>query len=188
MKYTVRQLTSEDEPIVWRMLYEAAHLVDEGYMSVDAARYVPALVKYARDWGKRSDLGFAAYDATTLKPVGAAWIRLLTGEEKGCGYLDDSTPELAMGVIPEHRNKGVGTKLLMLLIESTQQRFAALSLSVRTDNPAVRLYRRCGFEPVAGSEIVNRVGGRSWTMRLTLSGMQPDSQHRAGNRWSGTSE
>ncbi len=181
-------MVPEDEPIAWRMLYEAAHLVDEGYTSVDAARHVPALAKYARDWGKRSDLGFAAYDATTLKPVGAIWIRLLTGEEKGYGYLDDSTPELAMGVIPEHRNKEVGTKLLMLLIEAAQQKFAALSLSVRIDNPAVRQYRRCGFEPVAGSEIVNRVGGRSCTMRLTLSGMQSDSQHGAGNRQSGASE
>jgi hypothetical protein len=39
-----------------------------------------------------------------------------------------------------------------------------VSLSVRADNPARRLYERAGFRPVAGSDVTNRVGGTSLTM------------------------
>jgi hypothetical protein len=47
-------------------------------------------------------------------------------------------------------------------------RYAGMSLSVRADNPAVRLYERVGFRKVVGTESVNRVGTTSYTMRLSL--------------------
>jgi hypothetical protein len=42
--------------------------------------------------------------------------------------------------------------------------FAAVSLSVRDDNPARRLYERFGFRPVDGSGQEDRVGSTSITM------------------------
>jgi len=150
------------------MLYEAARMAEEGITSSDAAKHNPALVKYAKNWGRPGDVGFVAFETTNLKPVGAVWIRLLTMEDKGYGYLDDSTPELAMGVIPEHRKKGVGTKLLGLLIESARQRYRSICLNVRDDSHAVKFYERNGFKIVPESAMTNRVGGRSINMRLLL--------------------
>jgi len=169
IRYTYRKLGADDEAIVWRMLYEAARLADEGLASTSAAKQNPELVKYARGWGRAGDLGFAAFEPNSLEPVGASWIRLLTGPDRGYGYLNDSTPELAMGVLPEHRNKGVGTKLLGLLIESAGQTHRAICLNVRADSPAVRFYTRWGFTEVPGSTKTNRVGGCSINMHLMLA-------------------
>ncbi|HEX2055042.1 MAG TPA: GNAT family N-acetyltransferase, partial [Nitrospiraceae bacterium] len=45
---------------------------------------------------------------------------LLIGAERGDGYLDDHTPELAIGVLPAHRGGGVGTELLRFLLEAAR--------------------------------------------------------------------
>lgn len=45
-----------------------------------------------------------------------------------------------------------------------KNRFPAVSLSVRADNPVVRLYERMEFTKVSGSKIVNRVGVESYNM------------------------
>ncbi|MEH2303022.1 hypothetical protein PQG02_06435 [Nostoc sp. UHCC 0926] len=34
MDYSIRPLTQEDEPFLWQMLYEAAHMVEEGNLTV----------------------------------------------------------------------------------------------------------------------------------------------------------
>jgi ribosomal protein S18 acetylase RimI-like enzyme len=97
-------------------------------------------------------------------PVGAAWIRLLSLDNRGFGWMDDHTPELAIAVAPEMVNSGVGTRMMRELLRRTRGRYPAVSLSVRTDNPARRLYLRLGFTPV--KEVTNRVGGVSETMVL----------------------
>lgn len=78
--------------------------------------------------------------------------------------MDDHTPELAIAVAPEMVNSGVGTRMMRELLRRTRGRYPAVSLSVRTDNPARRLYLRLGFTPV--KEVTNRVGGVSETMVL----------------------
>ncbi|MGH7233080.1 MAG: GNAT family N-acetyltransferase [Nitrospiraceae bacterium] len=85
---------------------------------------------------------------------------------KGYGYIDEETPELAMGVVPPWRGRGVGTALLRHVIECASKHYLGISLSVRSTNPAVRLYERAGFTVVPNTEIVNRVSGISYTMVL----------------------
>ena len=97
--------------------------------------------------------------------LGAAWLRLLTGDNKGYGYVDDLTPELCISVLPESRGMGIGTQLLNQLFENVQHRYLAVSLSVSEENPALRLYRRLGFE------VVNATSGQlhgSLTMKKEL--------------------
>jgi GNAT superfamily N-acetyltransferase len=106
-------------------------------------------------------------DVASGLAVGAAWFRLLTGEERGYGYIDDRTPELAIATEPEHRGSGAGTLLLDHLLRVALERFETVCLSCRMQNPARRLYERMGFELVAGSEKPNRVGGTSGVMKLT---------------------
>jgi hypothetical protein len=42
--YSYRRVTAADEPLVWRMLYEAARMSEEGRMTVETIRFDPYLV------------------------------------------------------------------------------------------------------------------------------------------------
>ena len=83
MDYSIRPLTQEDEPFLWRMLYEAAHMLEEGNLTVQDAMNNPDLAKYVKNWGRKDDTGFVAILESSNQPVGAAWLRLLIGENKG---------------------------------------------------------------------------------------------------------
>ncbi|MGF2037044.1 MAG: N-acetyltransferase family protein [Nostoc sp. CmiVER01] len=166
MDYYIRPLAQEDEPFLWQMLYEAAHLVEEGNLTVQDAMNNPDLAKYVKDWGLKDDSGFVAILKSSNQPVGAAWLRLLTGENKGYGYVDDEIPELAIAILPQHRNKGIGTQLLTHLLAAAKTSYPSISLSTRATNPAVGLYKRFGWEVLANSEIINRVGSISFKMKI----------------------
>ncbi|HIK14068.1 MAG TPA: GNAT family N-acetyltransferase [Leptolyngbyaceae cyanobacterium M33_DOE_097] len=157
MQYTIRALTNDDEPIVWEMLMHAAHESE-----ITAVQSQVSLVGYAANWGRAGDMGFVA--VCEQQPIGAAWLRLWKGQERGFGYIADEIPELAIAVLPEYYGNGIGSNLLLQLIEAASKSYPAISLNVRDDNPAVRLYQRVGFVKVAGSEAPNRVGGTSFNM------------------------
>ncbi|WP_373540889.1 N-acetyltransferase family protein [Chamaesiphon sp.] len=161
MDYKIRALTNADESILWTMLMYAAH-----ESSVEVMRQNPALNRYVKDWGRSGDLGFVAIDEY---PIGAAWLRLFTSNDRGFGYVDEGIPELAIAVIPADRGKGIGTKLLMQTIEFARNIHPAISLSVRADNPVVNLYQRSGFVKLDDSEIIGRTGVTSFTMTYRYS-------------------
>ncbi|HEU0177006.1 MAG TPA: GNAT family N-acetyltransferase [Blastocatellia bacterium] len=145
----VRSLTAADQPFLWEMLYQALY-VPEGAdpFPRDIVR-LPEISRYAEDWGRLDDLGFVAVVAETC--VGATWIRLLKGVNKGYGYVDETIPELTIAITPAFRGRGIGTKLLARLMAEAKNRYHAVSLSVSSENPALRLYQRFGFEVVSTS-------------------------------------
>jgi ribosomal protein S18 acetylase RimI-like enzyme len=140
----IRPLTLADEPFLWEMLYQALY-VPEGHPPFprEIVRN-PEISRYVQGWGKADDLGFIAL--VEGKPVGAVWLRLLTGDHRGFGYVDATTPELSIAILPEYRGQGIGSKLIVRLLEKTQPRYGAICLSVSADNPAKRLYQKLGFE------------------------------------------
>ncbi|MEW6213251.1 MAG: N-acetyltransferase, partial [Acidobacteriota bacterium] len=146
LSISVRTLTSADEPFLWEMLHKVLYLLQGDEPFPRGIVRQPEISKYAQDWGNPGDIGLIAIDETNQQMVGAAWIRLLTGENKGCGYVDDATPELSIAVAPEYRRQGVGTQLLILLLSKARGQYRAVSLSVLSDDPAVRWYQRLGFE------------------------------------------
>ena len=154
--YKIRVLTNADESILWTMLAYAAH-----ESSVENVRANPALDRYVKDWGRTGDSGFIAIDEC---PVGSAWLRLFASGDRGFGYVDEGIPELAIAVSPEYRGMGIGTKLLIQIIEYTRNIYPAISLSVRADNPVVNLYQRSGFVKIDNSEIIGRTGVTSFNM------------------------
>ena len=149
----IKALTDTDESTLLPMLMHAAH-----ESSLENVRSNPDLFRYVKDWGRSGDLGFVAIDNI---PIGAAWLRLFSSENRGFGYVDDRTPELAFAVLPEYRGKGIGTKLLTQIIAVVGDLYPAISLSVRANNPVISLYQRVGFVKVDGSEIINRTGETS---------------------------
>ena len=165
MAVVVLLATEADEAVLWQALFDAAHLGDDGHTSVEAAQNRADLTHYVAGWPRSGDLGVIAVDSQTNAPLGAAWVRLLTGDERGFGWVEDTIPELAIGLLPGYRGQGIGTAMLTRLLEAAKGVYPGVSLSTRANNPpAVRLYERCGFQKVAGSEVVNWTGGVSYNM------------------------
>lgn len=129
------------------MLVEAAFWRPDGPPgSVDDVWSRPELAHYVVGWPRPGDLGVVA---EAQQPVGAAWLRFFSADDPGYGFVDAGTPEVAMGVVPVWRGRGVGTGLLdALIVAARGAGSAALSLSVEPDNPARRLYERFGFHRV----------------------------------------
>jgi ribosomal protein S18 acetylase RimI-like enzyme len=167
---SLRRATAGDVDFLWVMLYEAAHAADDGVPDAEALRRHPVLARYVERWGRRGDLGVVASDDDTGELVGAAWVRLLTGDNGGYGYVDDDTPELAIAVHPHERGRGVGERMLRALLDAAADAFSAVSLSVRADNPALRLYERVGFEVVRRTDVPDVPAGASITMKIDLPG------------------
>jgi ribosomal protein S18 acetylase RimI-like enzyme len=144
----IRPLILADKSFLWEMLYQAIYVPANHTPPPQNIINHPELVKYVYGWGRPNDHGFIAIDTTNSQPVGAVWIRLLTGGNKGYGYVDDATPELSIAVLPNYRGNGLGTRLLTHILEFSMVRYLSISLSVSETNPALRLYQRLGFEIV----------------------------------------
>lgn len=174
--YTLRPATTADEPELWEMLCYAASMETAAagatYATIIEAQNDPALFAYVYGWGRPGDVGMLAVQAagenneTGGRVIGAAWLRLPHGTSDDFGEGMDDVPELAIGIAPAFRGQGVGTALLEALIAAVQGQFARIILTVRQENPAVRLYERVGFT-ITG-ELVNRVGTKSYVMILAL--------------------
>lgn len=159
MDYIIRSATIEDEPVVWEMLRYASHEA-----SLESIQKQPCLACYASNWGKTGDLGCIA-EKDKLS-IGMAWLRLWSAETKGYGYINERIPELAIAVLPDFRGRGVGTQLLIHILEMAKSHFPGVSLSVRASNPVLKLYERVGFNRITGSEVINKAGEVSFNMML----------------------
>jgi GNAT superfamily N-acetyltransferase len=156
-----RTAAAADLPFLWTCLALAAQ-----EPSIEAAAAVPGVAKYLAGFPRDGDFGVVAEDAD--EAVGAAWARLFAPAEQPFVHVDDRTPEIATAVLASHRGRGIGAALLAHLADAAraQERWSGLCLNVRADNPAVRLYRRCGYRRIVGSELVNRTGSVSFGMAL----------------------
>jgi ribosomal protein S18 acetylase RimI-like enzyme len=142
----LRAATVEDLPFLGRMMREAG-FPPERRPPLDEALRAPHVAQWLEGWMRAGDLGIvaAADDAT---PLGAAWCRLFTPTTYG--FVDEHTPIVAIAVDEPHRARGLGTALLRALAAAARAAHApALSLTVSPRNPALRLYERLGFVPVA---------------------------------------
>ena len=143
------------------MLYQAIYVAPGQPVLPREVVRSPELARYVAGWGQAGDAGLLATDAATGQRMGAVWLRLLGGNNKGYGYVDAQTPELSMAVLPDYRGQGIGTQLLRRLFVSDWVP-AAVSLSVSAGNPALQLYQRFGFEKVGASN-------ESFTLKRNLT-------------------
>ena len=176
MRCRFRPVFSLDEPFLWEMLYYAAHVDEEPGSSLARAKSNPFLTKFVAHWGKPGDLGVIAYEVGTLQLLGAAWLRVFVGADKGCEDIEDGTPELAIAVLPSCTGKGIGARLLAQLCDAAAKSYPAVYLNVRATNPAKRLYDRFGF--VVIGELTNRVGGQSFHMLKYFSNEESAEEAR----------
>ncbi len=89
--------------------------------------------------GVSPDSGTDAAAREGFTPAGFTLTRHISGEEE----------LLLIAVHPAHLGKGLGRKLMELFEQDARSRGAAqMFLEMRSNNPAERLYRSCGYLPI----------------------------------------
>jgi ribosomal protein S18 acetylase RimI-like enzyme len=77
---------------------------------------------------------------------------LIDGIPAGRLYVHRRDAEIRLmdiTLLPEHRNSGVGSSLLRELMAEAEAANKPLTIHVEKYNPAMRLYRRLGFQTIA---------------------------------------
>ena len=146
MDIDFRALLPSDRPFLREMLYQALYVPPGGSPFPRSILEEPDIACYVEAWGRPGDWGRLACAGEV--PVGAVWLRLWSGTEKGYGYVSPSIPELSIALLPEYRRMGLGTQMLAQVISMSRGRYPGLSLSVVESSPACRLYERLGFRRV----------------------------------------
>jgi len=145
INYEIREMKLDEKDILKDLLYEAIFQPDENNLLPRDVIEKPELSMYIDDFGKKDDYCFVA--DINGKIAGGVWTRILNGEIKGYGNIDVSTPELAISLFKEYRNKGIGTCLMKRMIEYLMEKeYEQASLSVAKDNYAFKMYKKIGFK------------------------------------------
>jgi len=135
----IRRGSQADLPFMRSMLAHAYHWHVAG-LETD----IP-LSRYVDNWGRPGDVALIAAEGPNR--VGAAWFRRFRPGAPGYGFVDESTPELTIAVVPSRRRHGVGQELLDALLDRARSDgVRQISLSVQQGSPAVAFYERNGFE------------------------------------------
>lgn len=143
----IREIRPEEIFILRDLLYKAIYR-PEGAEPVDrSVLEVPEIGAYIDGYGKMDDHCLVAEIEGNI--VGAVWVRILAGDVKGYGNIDEKTPEFAISLFPAYRGRGIGTVLMKRMIADLRKKgYARASLSVDKRNPAVNLYRKVGLRIV----------------------------------------
>ena len=149
--YRIREIKPSEIYLLKDFLYEAIFQRDgENPLPKDIINK-PELRVFIEGFGKPDDCCLVA--DIDGKVVGAVWTRILSGEVKGYGNVDEDTPEFAISLYKEYRNMGIGTALMRRMLELLKERgYKRASLAVQKDNYAVRMYKKVGFKIVKESE------------------------------------
>ena len=131
----LRPIISSDQDFLWEMLYQAIYVPPGRLAPPREIIRQPELAHYVQDWPQPGDLGLLAAEATTGKPLGAAWLRLFSPEDPGYGFIAEGIPELSIALLPDCRGQGVGTALLEGLLA------AARSGTRRSHSVSARIIR-----------------------------------------------
>lgn len=97
---------------------------------------------------------FQAQDAWYREHYEGAQLDLLLvdGATAGRLYVHRREREIRLmdiALMPEHRNSGVGSSVLRDLMAEAEAAGKPLTIHVEKYNPAMRLYHRLGFKPIA---------------------------------------
>jgi ribosomal protein S18 acetylase RimI-like enzyme len=148
-KITIREIRKNEIGKLEDMLYEAIYQTDELNPIPRSVLNIPEVNAYIKDFGKLKH-DYCLVADLNGKIIGAVWVRVISGAVRGYGYIDDETPEFALSLFNEYRDKGIGTELMKRMIEYLREKgYKQTSLSVQKENHAVKLYKNLGFEIIA---------------------------------------
>lgn len=144
MNYSIRELKQDEIEVLDTFLYNAIFIPKGVSAPPKDIINQPELQVYIKDFGKnKDDLCLVAQVEDMI--VGAVWVRIMNDY----GHIDNETPSLAISLLKEYRNFGIGTELMkQMLIKLKGQGYKQTSLSVQKINYAVHMYRKVGFKIV----------------------------------------
>ena len=144
-QYVIRTLRSSETKLLKDFLYEAIYIPEGTAPPSREILEKPELRVYTDDFGTRNGDNCLVADFGG-KVVGAVWSRIMNDY----GHIDDDTPSLAISIYKEYRKQGVGSQLLVKMLDLLKWKgYERVSLSVQKANPAVKMYRDFGFKTVA---------------------------------------
>lgn len=147
LDYRIREIRPAEICLLKDFLYEAIFQREETNLVPKDIINKTELRVFIDDFGKPDD--FCLVAETDSKIVGAVWVRILSGKVKGYGNIDDLTPEFAISLYKEYRNRGIGTALMRSMLQLLKKHgYKQASLAVQKDNYAVRMYQHVGFQIV----------------------------------------
>ncbi len=145
--YFIRKIKPNELHQLEDFLYEAIFQRDAKKLLPKDIINEPELKVYIEDFGKPDDYCLVA--ELDGKIVGAVWTRILSGEVKGFGNVDENTPEFAISLYKEYRNMGIGSALMKNMLNLLRERgYKKASLAVQKDNYAAKMYQDLGFKIV----------------------------------------
>ncbi len=106
MQYNLRPLKREEYSMLEEFLYDAIFVPSGEAPPPRSVLLEPSIQNYYQDFGRAHDYCLVAEQEEML--LGAVWARVLSSPLKGYGYVDEHTPELAISVQKEFRNRGTG--------------------------------------------------------------------------------
>ena len=154
-------MTKEHYECLEEFLYQAIYIPKgEEWPPRNIVTDDPQIHIYIKDFGNQAgDLGVIAQCKSSGQIIGAAWTRIIPAY----GHFDNDTPELATSLFPDFRGYGIGSALMKRLFELLKQSgYKQTSLSVQKNNPAVRFYKRLGYEVIG--ERLDHVGHEDYLM------------------------
>jgi len=143
---TIREIKETELEVLETMLYLAIYQREGSVPLPFDVIMKPEIHGYIQDFlNQEGDYCLVAERNSTI--LGAVWVRLFSHEGKSYGYIDPYTPELVISLVKEHRNQGIGTKLMVKMLQLLKEHgYRQVSLSVSKENPAVWVYRKLGFQ------------------------------------------
>lgn len=157
MKYTIREMTAQEYPLLDDFLYEAIFVPEGVEPPSKSIITAPELQIYVKDFGTSKD-DFSLVAEVENKIIGAVWVRIMNDY----GHIDDKTPSLAISLYKKYRGQGIGSSLIKEMLSLLQVHdYKCVSLSVQKANYAAKLYQKIGFR------IIKEIGDE-WIMTYNL--------------------
>jgi len=148
----IREIKVEEEMFLSDLLYEAIYQSDITKSFTKEVINVSEVQVYIKNYGTKKD-DYCLVADLNGQIVGGVWVRVLAGEIKGYGNIDDKTPEFAISVYSEYRNQEIGVLLMKKMISYlTHNGYFQSTLSVQKENYAVKMYKKLGFEIIGENE------------------------------------
>ena len=111
MSINIRPIKESEYPLLEDFLYNAIFLPPGTEPPPREIIFEPEIYIYIKEFGVENDCGVVAEQEGKI--IGAAWTRIIPAY----GHIDNDTPELAISVLSEYRNQGIGTMLMERLFD-----------------------------------------------------------------------
>ena len=140
----IREIKKTEYDLLNDFLYEAIFIPEGVEPPSRDIINLPELKIYYENFGTgRADFSIVADDDG--KVIGAVWTRIMNDY----GHVDDDTPSFAISLYKEYRGKGIGTNLMIKMLEMLKEKgYKRASLAVQKANYAVKMYEKVGFKTV----------------------------------------